>query len=105
MITKEIPIDSGAINAHQSFSVSLNDEIFTFVMHYRTITKTWSLTILDEEDNLLFSGVRLVRGCNLLSNFFESEKFGGLMISGEEPTIDNIGISSNLIWFYDEQAQ
>lgn len=102
MIMREIPLESGAANAHQSFRVSLNSVIYLFKLHYRTITKTWSLTISDEENNVLFAGVRLVKGCNLLSNYFESKTFGGLVITGEEPNLDNIGVSSFLIWVYEE---
>lgn len=104
MLLQEIPITSGVRGAHQTFSVSLNNKLYNMKLDYRTITKTWSLTVRDNEGELICAGVRLVKGCNLLRTYHISDTFGGLCILGQEPTLDNLGDSSKLVWAFDDEA-
>ena len=98
---QEIQIDRGAENANQTFSTTLNGKIFFFKLQYRTLSKHWSMTISDDQNNLICAGVRLVKGCNLLKAYNISKDFGGFFVSGDAPTLENIGDSSKLIWVYD----
>lgn len=94
---QEIPLYSGAANAHQKFSVKINKVLTTFEINYCGYVDNpyWSMDI-SQDGTYLARGVILVPGCDLLQNY--DADIGRLVLVGDEPTLDNLGISNNLIW-------
>ena len=93
----EIPLSSGASNADVTFRAQLGENTVEFRQIYRTLLKKW--TISGSIDNVqIFSGVILLVGGDLVSSFGISSNFGRLYLTGEDPTLDTLGVTSKLIW-------
>lgn len=97
----EVKMQGTVRNAHQEFSVTLGDYIFNFNMDWRERYEEWSVRIQVEgqEDSLITDAV-LNPGTNLLDGI---NGYGRFYSYGEQPTLDNIGIDSFLIWVSDNE--
>ena len=93
MIT--IPLQGGAVNAHQIFFVQLGENFLEFRLNYVTRFSGWSLDILKEGESLI-AGAMLVAGAEITRNF--EADIGRLLFVGDDPTIDNLGQSNELVW-------
>lgn len=93
MIT--IPLQGGASNAHQTFSVQLGENFLEFNLNYITRFPGWSLDISREGEQLIL-GAMLVPGAEITKNF--SADIGRLLFVGDEVTLDNLGQSNKLVW-------
>lgn len=93
MIT--IPLNGGAASAHQTFSMQLGDNYLDFRLNYITRTGQWCLDIS-------LDGVALIAGGMLepsaeLTAFTDAD-IGRLLFYGEQPTLDNLGLTNWLVW-------
>ena len=93
MIT--IPLKGGAVNAHQILFVQLGENFLEFRLNYITRFPGWSLDIYKEGERLI-AGAMLVSGAEITKNF--SAGIGRLVFVGDDPTIDNLGLSNKLVW-------
>lgn len=98
----QIPLTAGAANADTTFQINIEDVVYTMRLQYRTLVKCWSLSIFEGSEPIAL-GLRLVRGCDLLSSYLELN-FGKLVVVGDEPSLDNLGISSFLIWISNNES-
>lgn len=99
MIQSIIQVESGAENANQTFSVNLGGTLYNMDLQYKYFCQCWHLTVSTKEKRII-TGVRLLKRGNLLEPFFNLDKeFGGLVVIGEEPTLDNLGVSSQIVWY------
>lgn len=96
-----IPLESGAANAHQRFSIQLGDNFLDFRIDYITRSESssgfapWVLDI-SREGELLAAGLALVPGSNIAEHM--AEDIGALYFVGDQPTLDNLGKSNSLVW-------
>lgn len=95
---KEIPLQGGAVNAHQTFSAQLCENYIDFILNYLS-TGQWSLDLY-EDGTPLALGLMLEPNANLLEHF--NLDIGALYFVGNETTLDNLGSSNNLVWVEDE---
>lgn len=106
---KEIPLSGGIENGFYDFSVVLNQVSYDMTLLYRPVLECWNLSI-SREGVALARGLRLVMGANLMQAYSDQfirdrnkgELFGGLYVVGSEPTLQNLGISSKLVWGFNE---
>ena len=106
---KEIPLSGGIENGFIEFSVVLNQINYDMTLMYRPVLNCWSLSI-SRDGEALARGVRLVMGANLMQSYSDQfirdrnkgDLFGELYVAGNEPTLHNLGVSSKLIWGFNE---
>lgn len=98
----EIPLEGEAINAHQDFTAQLGDNEITFRLDFQPYRKvpSWNVSLFKDGDPLVL-GLVLTGGCDLLSPYHLD--IGSLSLEGDEPTLDNIGISNKLIWTSEDE--
>lgn len=94
---KEIALEGGQENAHQTFTVEMAGRSIDFELDYMGYVDVpvWNLT-LKERDQILIAGLLLVGGCDLLEAY--NLGLGKLCLVGKEPTLDNLGVENHLIW-------
>ena len=97
----QIPLPSGAANAHPTFQIQLGDNLVQFNLNWLTLNEVWNCDILVE-------GVTLAAGITLVSNaelieVYETGLGGKLYMVGDEPTLDNLGVSNYLVWVGDDE--
>ena len=93
MIT--IPLQGGSVNAHQILFIQLGGNFLEFRLNYITRFPGWSLDVLREGESLI-AGAMLVPGAEITKNF--NADIGRLLFIGDDPTIDNLGQSNELVW-------
>lgn len=91
---------SGAVNAHQQFTMQLGENLLTFELNYITLAgPAWSLDVFRE-------GVLLIAGAMLEPDAVVSQPYdadiGRLVFTGLDVTIDNLGIDNTLTWVSDD---
>ena len=96
MIT--IPLDGSAVNAHQSFSITLGDNTCDFVVNYNTQAQGWFVDIS-------VSGVSKIKGMALVANCEISKSYNSdigrfffVTTDNTDTTLDNLGKSNQLLW-------
>lgn len=99
MIT--IPLLNGAANAHQVFNKQLGDNFLQFTINYVTLAgPAWSVDISRE-------GVVLINGAMLEPNAIITDNYdadiGRLIFTGEDVTLDNLGLDNKLVWVSDNE--
>lgn len=92
-----IPLSSGAANAHQRFSVQLDDNLIDFEIDYVSYLDSgyWSMT-LRRDGSILAAGAMLEPGCDVIQSY--QAGIGRLVFTGAEVTLDNLGIDNSLTW-------
>lgn len=93
MIT--IPLQGGAANAHQTFSIQLGDNFLEFRLNYLTRFDKWVLDISKEGTNLI-NGAEIVSGAEI-TKFFNAN-IGRIFVVGDEVTLDNLGTHNYMVW-------
>jgi len=86
----EIPLQNGAINAHQKFNIQLGDYLLDFTVNYvgsYADTSGWSMDI-SQDGSPLVSGAMLVPGCDVIANYG----------AGIGLLLDNLGTANHLVW-------
>ena len=109
-----IPLDGGEDNANQSFTAQLGDYYLKFELHYQQ-SGQWLMNILPVGDTelttfdindktYLCAPVMLEGGCDIIEEYNLTDTLGQLFIVGDEPTLDNLGSSNQLIWYPANEA-
>ena len=96
MIT--IPLEGGAVNAHQSFSINLGDNNCDFIVNYNTQAQGWFVDIsVDSVPKI--TGMALVANCEI-SKSYNSDigRFFFITTDNTDVTLDNLGKSNQLLW-------
>lgn len=93
MIT--IPLQGGAVNAHPVFQIQLGDNLVEFRINWVSTESYWSADLY-VEGVLKCAGVILLVGDELIGTY--NSGLGRLVMSGDEPTLDNLGTSNTLVW-------
>lgn len=93
----EIPILSGATNAHQRFSSQLGVNLISFEIDYVSYldNPAWSMNLFRDGSPLVM-GAMLEPGCDVIANY--RAKIGLLIFVGDPVTLDNLGIANQLVW-------
>lgn len=92
---KEIPLITS--NPHQNFSVTLGSYTLKFEFSWITRFGYFRVNVFEQSDNnrVIALGQAARSGVDILSRF---EKYGRVYIAGSEPTLENIGVNSKLMW-------
>lgn len=96
-----VPLQNGAENAHQVFTMQLGDNLLEFRVNYITLAgPAWSMDILRE-------GVLLVAGAMLEPNAVVTRSYdadiGSFVFTGDEVTLNNLGVANKLTWIPDDE--
>lgn len=92
----EIPLQAGAANAHQTFSMLLGENLLEFTLNYITIAgPSWSLDVR-QNDQILMVGAMLEPNTEITSVY--SLDIGKLYFVGKDVTLDNLGRDNALVW-------
>lgn len=87
------------INTPQTFSIILGSNTYTLTNKYNEF-QGWLIDIADVNNIPILSNIPLTTGRNLLEPFAYMNFGGGLWVSTDGsdsvPTLDNLGIDSNL---------
>lgn len=94
---QEIPLLNGAANAHQQFTCRVDGNLLIFVANFLSYLESpaWSLDIY-QDGTAIALGAMLVPGCDILQNY--SAGIGRLVFTGDEVTLDNLGVDNHLVW-------
>ena len=96
----EIPLQGGAVNAHQIFTMQLGENTLDFTLNYVTLYDSWSLDI-ERDDVSLVNGAMLEPGSDIIKTY--NAGIGKLIFVGDEPTLDNLGSANHLVWVPDDE--
>lgn len=96
MTIQSIPLIGGSANAHQLFTVQLGDNLVDITLSYLQVGQ-WSMNI-DREGVRLVSGAMLEPNCDIISAWNLTDDIGRFVITGADPTLDNLGIDNTLSW-------
>lgn len=94
-------------NIPQEFSISLENRDVTIFQRWNEFSNSWQIDISDTQTGAsLISGLPLVTGCDLLEPFPELGFIGSLVVATDGdnyaiPTLDNLGINSNVYYLVD----
>lgn len=99
---KEISLQGGAKYAHQRFSALLGSVEVAFELDFMPYLEvpSWNLT-LKREGVAIATGLLLRCGCDLLAPY--QLGLGALVVVGDEPTLDNLGVTSHLVWVPEDE--
>lgn len=99
---KQIPLAGGLPNAHQTFSVVLGESELDFELDYLAYidVPSWNLSIKKDEEYII-QGLLLKVGADLLDGYHLG--IGRLFLIGDEPTLENLGITNQLIWIAEDE--
>ncbi len=90
----EVPLQGGAKNSHQRFSIQLGKNLVDFRIDWNYLYNRWAL-------NLSIEGVDVLSG-GILSAGAAVNRYvpgmGRLYFVGEDATLDNLGKSNTLVW-------
>jgi hypothetical protein len=89
-----IPLTPGL--AYYRFSAVQSNVKLLFYFHWLTRYQYFSVDIFDAENNPVVCGRALHPGMNLLDGI--NRDCGSLILEGEPPTINNLGIKNQLTW-------
>lgn len=90
----EIPLKNGAQNARQKFTVTLGDYQLSMTLNYLSYLDIpmWSLSVFHDGYPIRLGTALAVNGV------IKMGKYGVLVLVGNEPTLDNLGVDNTLIW-------
>lgn len=99
----EIPLAGGAKNVHQTFTAILGEKEIEFKLDFLAYTEnpSWNLT-LSKDGEILVEGLLLRCGCDLLAPY--QLGIGKLVMIGEEPTAENLGVLNTLVWVAENET-
>jgi len=92
----EIPLQGGSVNAHQQQTVQLGDNLLELHLNYLQ-SGQWSVNIF-REGILLCAGAMLEPNSNIIQAWNLQDDIGKLVFTGDETTLDNLGIDNHLTW-------
>lgn len=85
----------------QNFSAQLGDYLLYFRLQWMVREEVFRVDISLPDDVPLTLGRILNVGADLLSGLYptpEAGQYGSLIMSGDTPTPDNLGIDNQLVW-------
>lgn len=93
----EIPLSNGSANAHQRFNIQLGENFLDFEIDYLSYLDipAWTMNVLQDGTPLVY-GAMLVPGADIIANY--GANIGRLVFTGEEVTLDNLGVENHLVW-------
>lgn len=93
----DIPLSAGSVNAHQRFSMQIENNLLDFEIDYLSYldVPAWQMNIYRDASPLVL-GAMLVPGADVIAGF--KTDIGALVFIGEEVTLDNLGIDNKLVW-------
>lgn len=90
-------VESGAVNAHQQFELQVNGAVYDLRLDYIEQAGSWTLSVIQDGERLA-DGVMLYGGANLFSAFPKLTNTARLYVVGDEPTLDNLGVTNSIVW-------
>lgn len=91
-----VPLVGGAVNAHQTFSQLLGDNLLEFRLNYVTTQKQWSMDVSRNGETVI-NGAMLEAGVDITSTHSGAD-IGRLVMVGDDVTLDNLGTANQLVW-------
>lgn len=85
----------------QTFSAQLGANVFLFKLQWQQRYGYFRMDIRRSNNELLTAGRPLHIGVDMFSGLYPgstTEGFGTLVMSGDAPTPDNLGIDNQLVW-------
>ena len=92
----EIPMSGGAENAHQSQSIQLGDNYCELHINWVTRFECWTMDVLVDAV-VVMAGIMLLPSAGLSTTYRAG--IGSFAMTGDNPTLDNLGSSNKLVWF------
>lgn len=95
---QQIPLQGGAVNAHQTIQVQLGDGFYDLTFDYRTTLEQWSMKV-ELNGEVLVPSAMLEPNVNTIQHYPSlRDTLGKLWFIGDEATIDNLGSANQLVW-------
>jgi hypothetical protein len=97
------------LNEPQKFAIDLNGKPFIMTSRYNPEMPNWNLSMQDgETEEFIFTGLPLVTGLDLLSQFAHLGIEGSFIVftDGDDlaiPTELNLGVESNLYYLVEQE--
>lgn len=91
------------IQSNQTLTISLAGISYNLRVVWNNIAQSWTLDILDKNNNAIVTGIPIVTGADLLEQFGYLN-FGGRLIAQTDndpnaiPTFANLGLTGNLFF-------
>lgn len=84
----------------QTFSARLGKNTLTIELQWMTRLEVFRVNILTPLGVTLTAGRYLLPGSDLLANLYPSPsiEYGSLILEGDQPTPDNLGVTNLLVW-------
>lgn len=92
----EIPLVGGAVNAHQTFSVQLGENFITFALTYIS-SGQWACD-MSRAGAVIIAGAMLEVGADIIRSWNLTDDIGQIVLSGDDTTLDNLGVDNTLVW-------
>ncbi|ACG60379.1 hypothetical protein phiPLPE_57 [Iodobacter phage PhiPLPE] len=94
---QEVPLQGGAVNAHQFFTLQLGRNLLDFTINYLTTldAPAWSMDISRAKVPLV-RGAMLEPGSDVIDLY--NAGIGKLVFVGDDVTLDNLGSDNHLVW-------
>lgn len=97
----EVKLQGTVGNAHQEAVANLGDNVFNLELDWISRYQEWNVLIhVEGQDEPLTTDAVLNPGMNLLDGIFG---YGRFYCYGEQPTLNNLGVDSFLIWVSDDE--
>jgi hypothetical protein len=96
-----VPIQGGAINSHQDFTIQLGENLMAFRLDWKYTINMWFVNITIGED-LIIAGATLQPNADIIQHWNLTTTLGRLVcvsIENTNPTLDNIGDVVKLLWY------
>lgn len=101
------------ISSKYIFTANLNNEIFRLQFHWNSREEIWYMSILDSNEILILSGVKLVPNYDIIDRYrylpgMPKGRFVLSRLPGNPDTrvtFENFGVSFILIFFTDEEVE
>lgn len=87
--------------AAQVFSAQMGDNLLTLKLQWMERTQSFRVDISDSDGVAITSGRTLAVGANLFHGLYPTPQdtvYGTLMLTGDEATVDNLGINNTLVY-------
>ena len=99
---KLIPLNGGAKNAHQDFVVDIGNHEVTFRLDYCGYVDIpfWNLSMWERNEPIV-EGLTLQTDADLLAPY--QLGMGKLIMTGDTPTLDNLGVDNCLVWVAEDE--
>ena len=99
----KLPLSDKSQSAGFSFSIPLDGDIFKLEFRYNDRDERYYLSIYDEDDALIASSVKVIKGVPLLRHVVDDRRPWGDLLAidvgaNAEPTLGNLGNGIEIIF-------